>query len=176
MAALVINQGEDRKLKCSGSLLQKNAVLLAAHCFDDISKSDHSNYYILFGSNKPELGYEESRVEMKLTDGVVHLHPYYNKVEESAHHDLAIIKLKKNVPLSGSAVFPICVAKETKSLLDHRSFGDGVTSLGYGASSGSPVHLTTINQRTLGPETCTQKYLQSTFLATEVKDNQFSNA
>ena len=60
-------------------------------------------------------------------------------------------------------------------MLDPVRFGDSVTSLGYGASSGRSVRLTAIIQRTLAPGACTQKYQESTFLGNNVKDNQFTN-
>lgn len=116
-----VDQRGERFAFCSGSLIQSDRVLTAAHCLDgvDIEDLDRSGYSIVFatGDDVERRGgvLEESAIT------AIHVHPRY---DGHVTRDLAVAELE--TPLS-AAPLPILVDRPEDSWI-----GEAITYVGWG--------------------------------------------
>jgi secreted trypsin-like serine protease len=79
---------------CSGSLITKNTVMTAAHCFgmnaEEISKINLAYVYFTLDANKStSIGYETRKFKV---------HSKFNTIENYLNNDIAVISFSGNLP------------------------------------------------------------------------------
>ncbi|WP_413582532.1 S1 family peptidase [Bdellovibrio sp. HCB288] len=78
---------------CSGTMIDKDIVLTAAHCFETVIK----NYYVIPNINmSPDSGYEREKFNIPVTKWVIH--EDYDKPDAKVFSDIALLKLERAVP------------------------------------------------------------------------------
>ena len=128
MAAIVKTTSSGFNNHCSGTIISKDFVLTAAHCFDT---SNTDSLYLILGSDDLQDQDQYYMVERDIER--TYIHPKYQK--EYHYFDLALVKV--DIPLEYSAgILPICLPSKPVENVDSR-VNDGVTLSGYGAESKS---------------------------------------
>ena len=92
------------KIHCSGSILDEQTIVTAAHCFVDedgnrISSEEINEMTVIVGANEPTneeylTKQRRSIQQVKIRPRRVKLHPKYNVKTKSAYYDVAIVKIK----------------------------------------------------------------------------------
>ena len=92
------------KIHCSGSILNEDTIVTAAHCFVDedgnrISSEEINEMTVIVGANEPTneeylTKQRRSIQQVKIRPRRVKLHPNYNVNTKSAYYDVAIVKIK----------------------------------------------------------------------------------
>ena len=95
------------KIHCSGSILNEDTIVTAAHCFVDedgnqISSEIINEMTVIVGANEPTneeylTKQRRSIQKVKIQPRRVKLHPKYNVKTKSAYYDVAIVKIKERL-------------------------------------------------------------------------------
>lgn len=98
---------------CGGTILSKDWILCAAHCFG--SSSNPKSYKVRVGewhlksNDGPERDFEVAEL---------HIHESYNSPQQF-QNDIALLKLKQPIDFSGPYAGPACVPKSTDDYRAH---------------------------------------------------------
>ena len=94
----------ETKIHCSGSILDEQTIVTAAHCFVDedgnrISSRGIDEMTVIVGANEPTneeylTKQRRSIQKVKIRPRRVKLHPKYNVKTKSAYYDVAMVKIK----------------------------------------------------------------------------------
>lgn len=140
---------------CGGSLLNKNHVMTAAHCLENIDKKD---LRLLLGTDDIQDTAEGQPFQKVRKAERTYLHPKYSST--LVYFDVAIIKLSEEVVFS-AGIQPICLPETPDEDVDSRKYY-AATLTGWGTTS-RDVSSTTSKLRftrlTIFPQAfCNQSY------------------
>ena len=124
MTSIQAKKNNDYFHICGGSVINKNFVLSAAHCFESFQQSDMK---CVFGTS--DLSYSTpERQEIEIEEIIKH--PKYKK--GTSYYDMALIKLTQDLEFSDS-ISPICIPELATQDANHRAH-DATTLTGWGAT------------------------------------------
>ena len=169
-------------IHCHGSLISKDVLVTAAHCFN--IKSIISRLYVVIGSVDPlkegTPAVEEYNKKRKIKPiqeiKEIYFHRDYQEWREEAYYDLAIVGLKQGVKFN-NFVHPLCLpvnpivqqnGEETKRSLQSQK----VIVTGYVTSD----HETTGKLHEIEPQIRTQSYCNNRFSNTPRDDEVIKDA
>ena len=124
MASIQVNDGQQFKHICGGSIIETNLILTAAHCLEDQLVSQIRT---VLGSGDLSLA-GPYRTERNISEAIIH--PLYN--DGKSYYDAAVLVIDKELDFN-EGVTKICLPSEATVDGTQRS-GDFATLTGWGAT------------------------------------------
>ena len=115
---------------CAGSLISKNYVLTAAHCFYPLNESSPSNYFVLIGAH-----YINDTDAIRMPIKSIRLHENYD--HQLYLNDIALVELSSSVDLNDSNIGLICLPMKNLSIYPFESTESVVAGWGSLRENGS---------------------------------------
>jgi len=134
------------KMHCSGSILNENTFITAAHCFVEngqkISVDKIKEMTVIVGANEPlnEKDLKKRRrfvQQVKIHPKKVLIHEKYDMQTKAAYYDVAIVKILGRFKFRPS-VWPICIPEESSDEIDEW-WQKGLTLAAYGENTKNEV-------------------------------------
>jgi len=135
------------KMHCSGSILDEQTIVTAAHCFvgengRQLSVDEIKEMTVIVGANDPtneeDLKKRKRFVQqIKINPGKVLLNEKYDKATKAAYYDVAIVRVRGRFRFRNS-VWPICIPEVASDELDEW-LGKGLTLAAYGENTKNDV-------------------------------------
>merc|ERR1711981_997773 len=135
------------KMHCSGSILDEQTIVTAAHCFVNeygrqMTVDEIKEMTVIVGANEPtnEENLKKRKrfvQQIKMHPKKVKIHEKYNKATKAAYYDVAIVKVRGRFRFRNS-VWPICIPQETSDKIDEW-VGKGLTLAAYGENTKNDV-------------------------------------
>lgn len=115
---------------CAGSLIAKNYVLTAAHCFYPLNESSPSNYFVLIGAH-----YINDTNAIRSPIKSIRLHEDYD--HQLYLNDIALLELSSPIDLTVEHVGVICLPMKNLTIYPFESTESTVAGWGSLKENGS---------------------------------------